>query len=141
MKNFDDDREERHKQREAELGDRSFVLGGETFQFRAIVEYETLRSILTATELSGGAYISRVEENVFQMLDGGEEAADRLHQILQRKDDPVTFDDLNALCTWMVEEHFRRPTQPSSLSEDGRTPTSTNSTEGPSSPLAEASAA
>ena len=138
MRNFDDERAERHAEREKQLGDRSFVFGGETFQYEANVPYDVLRNLTSDVPLAGQAYIDAIESNVLSLIEDTGDAHKRFLKLVKRRYDPITFDDLQTLCTGLVEEAFRRPLEVSLPSTDGQPPTGTDSTESSSTEPAEA---
>lgn len=144
MKDFDTERHERHAERAALLGDRAFKFGGETFTFYAAVPYEVLRAIAAlgdeTVDSSGAAVIDGIEATVLALIEDIDGAHDRFREVCRRQTDPVTFFDLNALCTWLIEQQVGRPTAAPSPSTDGRESTSTESTEISSSPPAAVSA-
>jgi len=139
MKDFDKEREERHREREALLGDRSFKLGGEVFTYRANVAVDVLRSLTSDTPLTGAAYIDAIQQSCLEMIE--EEGHDRFADVLKRRDDPVTMEDLQAVFTGLVEEAFKRPLGPASPSTDTESKSGTSSKETSSTEPAVASAA
>ncbi len=141
MRDFDKERVERHEERERLLGDRAFVFGGETFVFSAHISYDTLRRLTSDVPLAGEAYINAIEENVLALIEDDGDAHERFLALCKRTTDPITFDDLQTLCTGLVEEAFKRPTEASLPSQGGDATTGTSSTETPSTEPAEAAAA
>lgn len=139
MKDFDKERRASHAAREKEMADRSFKLGGETFTYRPFVSYTVLQSIAASGEQEGVDLIQSLESAVVALLEDGQE--DRFLAVARSQKDPLTFADLNDLCTWLTEAQVGRPMQAPSPSTDGDAKTSTSSTEDSSSKLAEASAA
>jgi hypothetical protein len=139
MKDFDAERRERHAEREAEAGDRSFVFGGETFTYRPVVSYTLLERIFGADEQGAAEAIRALESTVVEMVE--EKDRERFLATVRNPDDPITLDDLTTLCGWLTEGQVGRPTEAPSPSTDGDAKTSTPSTVDSSSPLAEASAA
>ena len=138
MKDYDKERAERHAEREKALGDRSFTFGGETFQFEANVSYDVLRNLTSEVPLAGQAYIDAIEQNVLSLIEDDGDAHKRFLKLCKRRKDPVTFDDLQTLCTGLVEEAFSRPLEASLPSTDGPVTTGTDSTESSSTEPAEA---
>lgn len=137
MRDFDSERHERHEQREKELGDRSFIIGGEHFTYRANARYRVLRDMASITsDTEGAVVIDTIEEAVLQLIEEDGDAHARFHALIERANDPITFEDLTALCNWLIEEQFARPTQAPSLSIAGRETTGTPSTDISSSPPA-----
>jgi len=129
MRNFDEDRLERHAEREKLLGDREFQIGGETFVYVANVSYDVLRNLTSDVPLSGETYINAIETNVLALIEDDGDAHKRFLALCKRKKDPITFEDLQTLCTALVEEAFKRPTEASLPSGAGRKTTGTSSTE------------
>lgn len=140
-KDFDAERQERHARRERELGDRSFKLSGHTFIYKANASYTVLEELSASDELDGAAMIRAMESAMLGMIESDQH--DEFLGVLQDKDDPYTFEDLNDIASWLVEEQVKRPTAAPSSSTGGdasqRTPIT--STDDSSSPLVEASAA
>jgi hypothetical protein len=120
MKDFDKERAERHAEREKALGDRSFVFGGETFTYAANVSYDVLRNLTSEVPLAGQAYIDAIEQNVVALIEDEGDAHKRFLKLCKRRKDPITFDDLQNLCTGLVEEAFKRPLEVSLPSTDGQ---------------------
>ncbi len=141
MRNFDSEREQRHAEREKALGDRSFTFGSEVFAYSSNVSYDVLRRLTSDVPLQGEAYITAIENSVLDLIEDEGDAHKRFLKLCKRKKDPVTFDDLQTLCTALVELAFSRPTEASLPSGDGREITGTTSTEPTSSEPAVASAA
>lgn len=139
MKDFDGERHARREQREKELGERTFVLCGERFTYRAEVSYTVLERISEQGNLDGGDLIQSIEAAVLDLLEPGQE--ERFLAVARNTDDPLTFEDLNSLATWLTEVQVSRPTQVPSPSTPGDESTSTSLTAVSSSPPAEASAA
>jgi hypothetical protein len=139
VKDFDTERKVRHAEREAEMGDRSFVLGGETFTYRAIVSYTVLEKIAASSEKDGAELIRNLEDAVLDLLEDGQE--ERFLAVLRSTTDPLNFSDLNELCTWLTEAQVNRPTLAPLPSTAGDATTSTSSTDDSSSQPAAASAA
>lgn len=139
MRDFDSERRERHEEREKALGDRSFKLGGEVFTYRANVAVDVLRALTSETPLTGAAYIDAIQHSCLEMIE--DDGHDRFVKVLERRDDPVTMEDLQAVFTGLVEEAFKRPLEPSSLSSDTESGSGTSSKEISSTEPAVASAA
>lgn len=139
-KDFDVERRERHAARERGLGDRSFVLSGHTFVYQANASYTVLEELSASDELDGAAMIRAMESAMLGMIEGDQR--DEFLAVLQDKDDPYTFEDLNDIASWLVEEQVKRPTAApsSSTGGDANPQTTTPSTASSSPPLAEASA-
>jgi len=139
MKNFDDERAERHEQRAASNPDRGFVIAGKEFTYKPSVRYDAIRA---RAELSGGTdgatIIATLEDTACLMIEG--DPADFLAALHTENGSlPVTFEDLNDVVKWLVEQQVRRPTEALSSSTDGRATTGTDSTETSSSPQEAAS--
>ena len=139
MKDFDTERRERHAKREAEMGERTFLLGGETFTFRAASSYTVLGDIGSSEEMSAGDLIAVMEEALVKMLESGQE--DRFLSVIRSQEDPLTFSDLTQLVQWLTEAQTERPTIAPSPSTGGDATISTFSTESSSSKPAAVSAA
>jgi hypothetical protein len=131
MKDFDAERQQRHEQRERELGDRSFRLGGETFQFRANPSYTSMEPLMKVQDAEGIEIIRLMEQSILDLLEPGQQ--DRFLVALRNPDVPVTVFDLNEITNWITEAQTGRPTQAPSLSTPGGLTTSTESTENLSS--------
>lgn len=131
MHDFDKARRERHEEREKLLGDRSFVFGGQTFQYRANVHYSVIRDVAEITEdTDGKSVFTRLEDAAIAMVDPADDGIARFRQVCDPKNpDPVTWDDLSDLANWLIERSMERPpTQ--SVSSAGTPQTSgTGSTE------------
>jgi hypothetical protein len=138
MVDYDKEREARHAERVKALGDRSFVFGGETFQYEANVPYDVLRNLTSDVPLAGQAYIDAIETNVLSLIEDEGDAHKRFLKLCKRRKDPITFDDLQTLCTGLVEEAFKRPLEVSLPSTDGQETTGTGSTGSSSTEPAEA---
>jgi hypothetical protein len=139
MKDFDTERRERHAERERMMGERSFVVGGETFYYRAVVSYTVLESIAGSGGLEGAELIHVLERGAVDMLEDGQE--ERFLAVLRNMDDPLSFNDLNELCFWLTEAQSGRPTLAPLPSTAGDATTSTSSTDDSSSLPAAASVA
>jgi hypothetical protein len=127
MKDFDADRKERHAQREVDLGDRTFQLGGRTFTYKANVPYDFLKDIAAVNNSTeGDSVIETLERFCVDIIEDDPEG---FLAVLRSREDPVTFADLNELTTWLMEQQVRRPTSAPSSSTDGRVTTGTDSTE------------
>jgi hypothetical protein len=131
MKNFDTERRERNAKHEAQLGDRSFTLGGETFFYRPIVSYTVLEDLMDTDDLEGTDLVRGLEEGLVSLLEDGQE--ERFLAVLHSKTDPMTFHDLNELVKWVTEAQSGRPTLAPSPSMGGDATTSTSSTDDSSS--------
>lgn len=133
MRDFDAERHERHAEREKLLGDRQFQFGGETFAFAANVSYDVLRKLTSEVPLQGEAYINAIEDSVLDLIEDEGDSRERFLALCKRTADPITFEDLQKLSSALVEEAFKRPTEASLPSGDGREITGTDSTESSSS--------
>ena len=138
MKNYDQERAERHAERVKALGDRSFTFGGELFTYEANVSYDVLRNLTSEVPLAGQAYIDAIETNVLSLIEDDGDAHKRFLKLVKRRKDPITFDDLQNLCTGLVEQAFSRPLEASLPSTDGPETTGTDLTESSSTEPAEA---
>jgi hypothetical protein len=141
MKDLDVDRLARHKEREAAMGDRQFKFGGEVFTYRANVRYDVLRDVAAMTaDTDGSEVIDTLERTVLDLLESDKKGHERFLKACHQADDPITFQDLNNLATWLIQEQVQSPTLASLPSGAGDATTSTDSTESLSLPLAEAAA-
>lgn len=138
MKDFDQERRERHARREEELPDRRFVLNGHTFTYRANPSYTALERLASASDAQGVEVIRLWEDGLLDLLDDGQE--DALLAALRDPKKPVTIEDLNQIISWVTEAQTARPTSPPSPSGAGGNGTSTSSTEDSSSVQVEGSA-
>lgn len=139
MKDLDVDRLARHKEREAMMGDRQFKFGGEVFTYRANVQYDVLRDVAAMTaDTDGSEVIDTLEKTVLSLLESPSHKP--FLKVCRRTEDPITFQDLNDLATWLIQEQVGSPIPASSLSTVGDATTTTGSTENSSS-LEDAAAA
>lgn len=138
MRNFDEERAERHAERERLLGDRKFQIGGETFVYEANVSYDVLRRLTSDVPLQGEAYITAIEQSVLDLIVDEDGSHKKFLAMCKRKKDPITFDDLQLLCTSLVEMAFKRPTQASSPSQGSDAENGTGLTDSKSTEPAEA---
>lgn len=136
MKDFDTEFAQAHAERESELKERSFKLGGKTFTFAANPSYTGLAQLTSEGE---GDIIGKLEEGLLRLMDKGQE--EEFLATLRDTESPVTISDLNTMISWIIEQQTGRPTQAPSLSTPGAPETSTRSTENSSSRPAVASAA
>lgn len=142
MKDLDVDRLARHKERESLMGDREFKFGGEVFAYRANVRYDVLRDVAAMTaDTDGSEVIDTLERTVIDLLEKGNKGHERFLKVCQRTEDPITFQDLNDLATWLIQEQVQSPTAASLPSGVGDATTTTGSTENLSSLPAEVAAA
>jgi len=140
MKDLDVDRLARHKEREAMMGDRQFKFGGEVFTYRANVQYDVLRDVAAMTaDTDGSEVIDTLEKTVLSLLEAPSHKS--FLKVCRRSEDPITFQDLNDLATWLIQEQVGSPIPASSLSSVGDATTTTDSTEKSSSPEDAAAAA
>lgn len=139
MKDFDSERKARHDEREASMGDRSFILGGQTFHYRATVSYTVLEKIAASSDQDGAELIRNLEDAILGLLEDGQQ--DGFLAVIRSTEDPLSFADLNDLCTWLTEAQVNRPTLAPLPSTAGDAKTSTSSTDDSSSLPAAASAA
>jgi hypothetical protein len=140
MKDLDVDRLARHKEREAMMGDRQFKFGGEVFTYRANVQYDVLRDVAAMTaDTDGSEVIDTLEKTVLALLEAPSHKP--FLKVCRRAEDPITFQDLNDLATWLIQEQVGSPTLASSLSTVGDATTTPESTEKSSLPEDAAAAA
>jgi len=141
MRDFDQERKERHEERERLLGDRSFQIGGEVFSYHANVSVDLLQRLTSDTPLLGNEYIEAIKASCLEMIEDEGDSHERFLGLLKRKKDPITLQDLQTVFQGLVEEAFKRPTQASLPSGDGDAETGASSTESPSTEQEPAAAA
>lgn len=139
MKDFDTERHERHAAREQDLGDRSFVLGGVTFTYRAVSSYTVMGDIGSDKDMGAAELIGVMEQALLKLIEPGQE--EEFLAAIRSEDDPFSFADLTELVQWLTEAQTDRPTQAPSPSTSGDVATSTALKESSSSEPAVASAA
>jgi hypothetical protein len=129
MHDFDKERRERHEEREAALGDRSFTFAGRKFTYAANPSYKVTQSVAAMTaEMEGSAVFDTLESAVINMLDVEHRESFR-EAVSGDAEDAVTFEDLTTLANWLIGKQAERPpTQPESSAPTQRT-TGKNSTE------------
>lgn len=134
MKNFDDKRRIRLE------ADRQFTIGGETFTQKTglrpevLLPWENIGADTPASEV-----LATIDQLVHDFIEPADDAHARWDALRKRDDDPVTLQDLQELVEWLIEEQTGRPTSPPSASTPSAPTQPTGSTEGSSSPPAEAS--
>lgn len=147
MKDFDALREQRLREREARFSeqgkDRSFLLGGEVFEYRLIFPFEAADAIFSVTGDTGLNMLSdRIKVALPTIIEPGEggEALRRLQKVM--KSEMIELADLRDVVFWIMEEHAERPTPAPTSSGDGRESESTgqSSTDTSSSVQAEPAA-
>lgn len=138
MRDFDQERRARNAEREAKIENRTFTFGGETFEIIPTVSYVVLGQIADTDEQGASQTISVLEDSICEMLVSG---CEKFLEIARSKTDPVTFTDLNAICTAILEMQSGRPTLAPSPSTAGDETTSTPSTDASSTKPAVVSAA
>lgn len=122
------DREERAK------ADRSFVVCGETFTYRAAVAPETLAryyDMVTGmlTTLTNVEALEIIDTTILSFLEPGQE--EKWQKIRDPEfENPLTHQELHSLIEGLLRSLSGRPTGASSVSTDGRAATTTNSTGG-----------
>ena len=132
MHDFDVDRAAR------EGYDRSFKIGGETFNRRASVRPETTAQWESLSPgMAQPKVLKVIDETVLGLIEPGEkgEAHARWKALRERDDDPLNLRDLLDLVPWLIQEQAARPTEPPSNSSDEPVASGTTSTGG-SSPRA-----
>jgi len=139
MKDFDTERHERNAEREARIGERTFVLGGETFEFVGTSSYTVLARVAATGDMSAIDTIEAFEEAICDFLESGQQ--ERFLKVARNKEDPLTFEDLNDVCFYITEKQSGRPTLAPSPFIAGATTTEISSTEDLSSTPAEVSTA
>jgi hypothetical protein len=134
MRNFDEAREEREKR------DRSFVIGGETFTYRAGIAPEAfIRYNEMDTDTPEQDAIAIIDEAVVAFLEPGQDDLWRKVRDPQARH-PLNIGDMRDLLSWLFEEQTNRPLSPGSDSSAGseQTETGTGLTAVPSLPVASA---
>lgn len=148
---FNAERAKSHEERIASFGSKPFTFGfkpqekdddgkllpavAEEFYVRANVGYMAIKRVTELSEASSGAEtFSAVEYSVFSMIDPRDDARERFTQVVNNQDDPVTFEDLVRLQTWLLTEQTSLPPtepQPSAVtpSPSGSESTAPSSTE------------
>lgn len=111
MRDFDVARTER-LQRE-----RTFKIGGETFNYRAAVLPEDLLAWDQRHDKIGQEFLDVVDETVLAFLEPGQAA--KWTAIRQQRENPVNIQDIVDVIAWLFEEQVGRPTGPSSASTNG----------------------
>lgn len=135
MMDFDKDQRERQEARERALGDRTFTLRGETFTYIANARFDVLRRVSELGQQSDGATIIKtLEDAVLELIEDHDGAHERFRQLCEQTEFPVTFNDLNDVATWLIEQVSSRPTQAPSSSPDTHGANGTTSTDISSSP-------
>jgi len=138
VEDLDQRRRERREEREREMGDRTFALGGKTFTYRSASSYMVMEDVVALQRDGRGIdFVPTVERAILDMIEPGQE--EEMLAVLHDRDDPFTLADLNDLLAWLGAAQAGRPTELSSPSVPGDTSTSTTSTDGSSSAPAEAS--
>lgn len=142
MKDFDALRDQRLREREArhaeEGRDRSFLLGGEVFEYRLVFPFEAADAIFSVTGETGTGMLSdRIKRALPTVIEPGEagESLRRLQRVM--KNDMIELVDLRDVMFWIMEEHAERPTPAPTSSGDGRESTGESSTDTSSSAPAE----
>jgi hypothetical protein len=136
---FNAGRAKRHEERAASFGSKPFKFGfkprekdeggnpvgplvPEEFYVRANVGYMGIKRVAALSESSSGdETFSAIEYSVFSMIDPGDNALERFKQVVNNPDDPVTFDDLVELQTWLLTEQTSLP--PTEPQPSAATPT------------------
>lgn len=140
MHDFDPDRAKRHAEREAEFGDKTFKFAGEVFHVRPVVRYPAIKRVAEITEATGGVEVFEAVENaVLAMIDPRDNAHERFQQVCASDVDPVTFEDLAELQSWLITEATSRPPTQEASSSTGQPEAGTSSTALSSTEPAEAS--
>ena len=128
LKNFDDERRQRHQEAEDAWGDRSFVFGGATLTFQANPPYQATKALVEISESDPGMRVFAIVEGAVRGILEPHCRAAFEDAVSQDKADPVTWDDLIALAYWLVEQSSSRPTGRSQSSTGGSSGTGTGST-------------
>lgn len=142
---FNAGRAKRHEERVASFGSKPFKFGykprekdddgndlplvAEEFYVRANVGYQGIKRVAALSEASSGdETFSAIEYSVFSMIDPGDNALGRFKQVIDNPDDPVTFDDLVELQTWLLTEQTSLPPTEPQPSASTPTPNGSSST-------------
>lgn len=126
-RDFDTERRERHQEAEAAWEDREFTLGGRTLRYLANPPYQATKAMVEITEGTPGVQVFSVVENaVVAMLEPDSRPV--FHEVVNSDTDPITFTDLLAVATWLIEETSNRPTGRSQSSTEPSSGTGTVST-------------
>lgn len=156
MHDLDEARRERHLARQAALGERTFIFGGEQFIHVTDCPYDVVKQAAMIEDMSGVEVFFAMENCVVRLIEPGtalpqtdEDKAlgepvlysdhERFRALLHRTDDPITSDDVSHLLRWLMGATTGRPTQPSAASATGSAESGTNSTVGSSQLPVEAS--
>lgn len=126
MQDFDIDRQARWH------ADRQFKLGGEVFTHRPgvrpelMAEWEGIDASTSAVEAL--AITDRLIKAWIDTTDDST-AVKRFEALRQREEDPISGGDLSTLIFWLYRQSTRRPTEPSTSSDNGHGTTGESSTE------------
>lgn len=135
MKNFDEVRRERIDR------DREFIIGGETFAYRAGVRPEVIvpwyqlqsgESLRGENALTQEEQLKVMDDTVIAFLEDGYE--EKWRAVRARTETPVTLKDMDSLIEWLIEEGTGRPTEQLSDSGSGSGSQETTTTSTVSSP-------
>lgn len=136
---LDVERRERQQARQAALGDRTFIFGGETFTHVRDCPWDIVRRAAALEDPEPGTdVLGEIATLCLELIERGEEIYDpaeegaklsyepprfsdhdRFWGLLHRKDDPITTDDVSALLRWLMGAASGRPTQPPLPLPDG----------------------
>jgi hypothetical protein len=125
MHDFDIDREARWQ------ADRQFKLGGEVFTHRPgvrpelMAEWEGIDANTSAVDAL--AITDRLIKAWIDTTDDPD-AVKRFEVLRQREEDPISGGDLSTLIFWLYRQSTRRPTEPSTSSDNGHGTTGAPST-------------
>lgn len=137
MKDFDEARRIREQK------DRSFVLSGQTFTYRAAVAPEAILAWSDAVtgnaELTEAEWLHMFDQTVLAILDADQEEKWRAARSIDAPH-PLNLDDIRAVMRWLIGEATGRPTGEPQGSSDGSQTTEIQS-RAESSPPAELSKA
>lgn len=146
-RNFDDDREKRIAERRArwaeEGRDRSFVLGGEMFEYAEFIPDSAFMALVGIGESTSRAEVwQNVHRSTALMVELGETDEEREATLARWRSalDRVEYADVQAVAFWILEEHLGRPTSAPSPSGERRETTGNGSTEDSSSDQAASAA-
>lgn len=149
MHDFDTARKQRAARDAKTAPNRTFKIGGETFTWAPSARPEALTVLTTirpGKRNKDGTYVLDAEDEpvdrgtplhesveiidsiITDLIEDTDNAHERWASLRTRTKDPITLEDMQELVQWLISQVANRtPTQPSSQSTRGRTPTRTTS--------------
>jgi hypothetical protein len=149
MHDFDTARKQRAARDAKTAASRTFQIGGEKFTWAPSARPEALTVLTTirpGKRDNTGAYILDADDEpvdrgtplhesvaiidsiITDLIEDKDNAHERWASLRTRTNDPITLEDMQELVQWLISQVANRtPTQPSSQSTRGRTPTATTS--------------